>query len=136
MSELNKKQKDCIQMNDQTGNAGKSSVDLFKDESTPILRNTPGIAGGVEVPELKTSLVFNDDSEGEDITTERLLNDHEKEEIKRAVFENAQQSIIDGSSDSYSSVEEDEQPPKKQYTAIEAEILAKYVQHEKKEETK
>ena len=49
------------------------------------MRNTPA---GV-VPELKTSLLLNDDSEGEDITTERLLNDDEKEEIKRAVFQNA-----------------------------------------------
>ena len=39
MSELNKKQKDSMQMNDQ--HPGKSSVDLFKDDSTPILRKSP-----------------------------------------------------------------------------------------------
>ena len=88
MTELNNKQKNCIQMNDQTGNAGKSSVDLFKDDSTPILRNSLGLVG--VIPELKKSLVLNNDSESEDITTERLLNDEEKEEIKRAVFQNAQ----------------------------------------------
>jgi hypothetical protein len=79
---------------------------LFKDDSTPILRNSPGLVG--VIPELKTSLVLNNDSESEDITTERLLNDEEKEEIKRAVFQNAQQSIVDGSTDSYSSVEDDD----------------------------
>ena len=62
--------------------------------------------------------MLNEDSDGEDIMTERLLNDQEKEEIKKAVFENAQQSIIEGNSDEdYSSVEEYdrvvEEPPKK-----------------------
>ena len=61
------------------------------------------------IPELKTSLLLNEDSFDEsDITTDRLLTEADKEEIKRAMFQNAQTSIIEGNSESYSSVEGDD----------------------------
>ena len=81
-------------------NPRKSSVDLLRDESEPN-QAAPARAVDATVREsdFQTSLFLNSESNGDE--DHQHLDEKEKEEIKKIVFEHAQYQSVD---DSYSSI--------------------------------
>ena len=105
MSELSKKQRDAMQMTDQ--NPQKSSVDLFRDESEPKqVVPAQAVDAVAKESDFQTSLFLNSDSDGDE--HRQHLDEKEKEEIKKIVFEHAQYQSVD---DSYSSIGSQEKLP-------------------------